>query len=228
MELISQKNIAESLLEVRTLYKTATAEEAPDNDKDKANETKQSASEGAEALAQEPLVMGTRVTIHSLKNASAQHRNGQQGTVLALDESNGRYAVQLDDRSLLSLKLDNLQRDEQAQRDADLAKKEQEKAQRLTGALEEALPKFLQLAWAAVVRDLDSTMREVCTMLLQDKSVSWQIRVRRAQGLQLLGQIFVAEGEKATAAQQGASSLKLASGEAKALLQEAMMAACKK
>jgi len=65
-------------------------------------------------------------------------------------------------------------------------------------------------------------------MLLQDKSVSWQIRVRRAQGLQLLGQIFVAEGEKATAAQQGASSLKLASGEAKALLQEAMMAACKK
>jgi len=111
--------------------------------------------------------------------------------------------------------------------EAELAKEQEEKAQRLEAALEEALPTFLQTAWAAVVRDLDGTLKEVCKKLLQDKSVPWQIRIRRAQGLQRLGQIFVAEGEKALVAQGGSSTLKLASGEAKALLQEALMGACK-
>eukprot|EP00439_Symbiodinium_sp_Y106_P085598 s548_g29.t1 len=85
-------------------------------------------------------------------------------------------------------------------------------------ALDEALPLFLQTAWAAVVTDIDSTVKEIGRKLLkefvrdlagsmeayrdstklqmpelQDKSVPWQLRVRRSQALQRLGDIFEEE-----------------------------------
>jgi len=98
--------------------------------------------------------------------------------------------------------------------------------EKMEQALEEALPLFLQTAWAAVVTDIDSTVKEVGRKLLKDKSVPWQIRVRRAQALQRLGQIFFEEGTKALAA-SGGSAKTMTSEVAKATLQEALMASVK-
>lgn len=92
-------------------------------------------------------------------------------------------------------------------------------------ALDEALPLFLQTAWAAVVTDIDSTVKEIGRKLLKDKSVPWQLRVRRSQALQRLGEIFEEEGRKALEA--GGSSKTMTSEVAKATLQEALMASVK-
>jgi len=101
---------------------------------------------------------------------------------------------------------------------------EQQKA--VEQALDDALPLFLQTAWAAVVTDLDGTIKEVGRKVLKDKSVPWQIRVRRAQALQRLGQIFAEEGAKAAAA-SGGSAKTMTSEVAKATLQEALMGSVK-
>merc|ERR1712190_422601 len=101
--------------------------------------------------------------------------------------------------------------------------KEEKQAKAIESALEEALPLFLQTAWSCVVTDIDNTITDVTRKLLKDKSVAWQIRLRRAQALQRLGEIFVDEGTKAEAA-QGSSTEKLMSSDvAKATLQEALM-----
>jgi len=99
----------------------------------------------------------------------------------------------------------------------------QEQESVVEAVLDEALPTFLQTAWAAVVTDIDGTIKEVGRKLLKDKSVPWQIRIRRAQGLQRLGQIFLEEGEKAKAVVGGTETHVLTSEAAKAALQEALM-----
>ncbi|CAE7735730.1 unnamed protein product [Symbiodinium microadriaticum] len=110
----------------------------------------------------------------------------------------------------------------------------EEQAQEVEAAMEDALPSFLQTAWSYVVRDIDKTVRDVGRKFLQDKSVPWQIRIRRAQALQLLGQVFVSEGAlaaKAAAAnsvpEPGAASTEAGGPTlaAKAALQEAMLGA---
>lgn len=89
--------------------------------------------------------------------------------------------------------------------------------------LESSLPAFLQTAWAAVVRDIDVTVMNVGRKLMQDKSVPWQIRIRRAQALRVFGQIFAEEGWKAQAA-SGSPQLKGMTSEAtKALLMESLL-----
>mmetsp|Transcript_68689 Transcript_68689/g.143443 ORF Transcript_68689/g.143443 Transcript_68689/m.143443 type:complete len:849 (+) Transcript_68689:173-2719(+) len=94
-------------------------------------------------------------------------------------------------------------------------------------AVEEALPTFLHTAWAAVVRDLSVTVRNVARKLLQDKSVPWQIRVRRAQGLKILGETFSEEGYKAVEA--GGSHLEgLTSDAARKTLLEAVAGSSRK
>ncbi|CAE8675384.1 unnamed protein product [Polarella glacialis] len=90
-------------------------------------------------------------------------------------------------------------------------------------ALDEALPLFLQTAWAAVVTDIDGTIKEVGRKLLKDKSVPWQIRVRRAQALAILGRVFVEESAKAVAAKGTSESPMISSEAAKNILQEALM-----
>merc|ERR1712217_277366 len=101
--------------------------------------------------------------------------------------------------------------------------KEEKQREAIESALAEALPMFLQTAWSCVVTDIDATITEVTRKLLKDKSVAWQIRLRRAQALQRLGEIFVDEGTKAEAT-QGSSTEKLMSSDvAKATLQEALM-----
>lgn len=104
---------------------------------------------------------------------------------------------------------------------------EEEQRKAVEDALDDALPVFLQTAWAAVVTDIDSTIKEVGRKLLKDKSVPWQIRVRRAQALQRLGQIFGEEGARADAAQGERSSRTMTSEVAKATLQEALMGSCR-
>eukprot|EP00930_Biecheleria_cincta_P037841 TRINITY_DN26000_c0_g1_i1.p1 TRINITY_DN26000_c0_g1~~TRINITY_DN26000_c0_g1_i1.p1 ORF type:complete len:764 (+),score=192.93 TRINITY_DN26000_c0_g1_i1:46-2337(+) len=88
-------------------------------------------------------------------------------------------------------------------------------------ALDEALPIFLQTAWAAVVTDIDGTIKEVGRKVLKDKGVPWQIRLRRAQALQRIGQLFSEEGGKAIA--EGGDFAKMTSDVAKATLQEALV-----
>merc|ERR1719469_628317 len=94
-------------------------------------------------------------------------------------------------------------------------------------ALDEALPIFLQTAWAAVVTDIDGTIKEVGRKLLKDKAVSWQIRVRRAQALRTLGEILMEEGAKAAQAQGDQASTLMSSDAAEALLQEALVGSCR-
>jgi len=68
--------------------------------------------------------------------------------------------------------------------------KEGEEAPSMEG-LEGSLPVFLQTAWEMSKMDVQSTAKAVCGKLLKDISVPWQLRVRRAMALQLLGRIFV-------------------------------------
>lgn len=84
----------------------------------------------------------------------------------------------------------------------------------------QALPAFLQTAWMFVVRDIDSTMKQVSRKFLQDKSVPWQMRIRRAQALQRLGEIFSEVG--ASKEQDEIPT------DAQALFQEAVLGAMKK
>lgn len=98
----------------------------------------------------------------------------------------------------------------------------EEQAQQVEAAMDDALPLFLQTAWSYVVQDIDRTVRDVGRKFLQDKSVPWQIRIRRAQALQLLGEIFQTEAAAAKSAGQEPGT---ADGTAKAVLQEAMLGA---
>lgn len=104
---------------------------------------------------------------------------------------------------------------------------EEEQAKKMEAVLDDALPTFLTTAWAYVVRDIDNTVKEVARKLMQDKSVPWQIRVRRAQALQCLGRIFSEEGQKAAAIaseSEGSGTAKArTSMAAKNALQEALM-----
>uniref|UniRef100_A0A7S4VU03 J domain-containing protein n=1 Tax=Alexandrium monilatum TaxID=311494 RepID=A0A7S4VU03_9DINO len=106
---------------------------------------------------------------------------------------------------------------------------EDDEAQRkaVEEALDAALPVFLQTAWAAVVTDIDGSIKEVGRKLLKDKSVPWQIRIRRAQALQRLGQIFSQEGAKAVAVQGDTSARVMTSEAARATLQEALLGSCR-
>ncbi|CAD7964445.1 unnamed protein product [Amoebophrya sp. A25] len=83
---------------------------------------------------------------------------------------------------------------------ADESKTEQERhefAARATGDLEQqALPAFLRLAWAICVKDLEDTVKNVVRFLLKDASVPWILRIRRAQALLLLGEVFFEVGSK--------------------------------
>jgi hypothetical protein len=94
-----------------------------------------------------------------------------------------------------------------------------EQPQAVEDALDNALPTFLQTTWTAVVTDLDNTVKEVGRKLLKDKSVPWQIRIQRAQGMLRLGEIFAETGaEKAD--EQGLASMSTEA--AKATLMEAL------
>jgi curved DNA-binding protein CbpA len=60
--------------------------------------------------------------------------------------------------------------------------------------LEDTLPAFLELAWAINVRDISRTLKQVCFKLFNDSSVDEVTRMKRAQGLRILGREFYAMG----------------------------------
>lgn len=108
--------------------------------------------------------------------------------------------------------------------DEEAAAAQAAQAKEVESVIEGALPGFLQTAWSYVVRDVDATAKLVGRKLLQDKSVPWQVRVRRAQALQCLGQIFVEVGTAASSSADGASKA-AASDDVKDALHEALAGA---
>lgn len=98
---------------------------------------------------------------------------------------------------------------------------EAEQAKAMEAAFDTALPTWMKTAWYFVVRDIDTTMKNVCRKFLQDKSVPWQIRIRRAEALRRLGQIFCEEAK--TAAASAAHEPAVTPEEVKAKLQEALI-----
>jgi curved DNA-binding protein CbpA len=112
-------------------------------------------------------------------------------------------------------------KEEEGQEEESEAREEEEASRKVVEeALDTALPTFLQTAWASVVTDIDNTIKEVGRKLLKDKSVPWQIRIRRAQALLRLGEIFYEEGAKASATQ---GTTLMSSEAAKSTLQEALV-----
>jgi len=111
---------------------------------------------------------------------------------------------------------------------------DEESRRAIAAAADDALPTFLGTAWCFVVQEIDDTTKRVASRLLQDKSVPWQIRVRRGQVLQRLGQIFVEEGLRAESMLSGkegstGNTPEDKRTEAKAVIQEALLGAmCQK
>eukprot|EP00405_Crypthecodinium_cohnii_P026616 CAMPEP_0206489588 /NCGR_PEP_ID=MMETSP0324_2-20121206/43365_1 /ASSEMBLY_ACC=CAM_ASM_000836 /TAXON_ID=2866 /ORGANISM="Crypthecodinium cohnii, Strain Seligo" /LENGTH=676 /DNA_ID=CAMNT_0053969367 /DNA_START=44 /DNA_END=2074 /DNA_ORIENTATION=- len=99
---------------------------------------------------------------------------------------------------------------------------EAEQAKAMEAAFDTALPTWMKTAWYWVVRDIDITIKSVCRKFLQDKSVPWQIRIRRAHALASLGQIFTEAAKEAVAAGVSAEQA-MSPEEVKAKIQEALI-----
>lgn len=63
--------------------------------------------------------------------------------------------------------------------------------------LEESLPHILALAWAINVRDITRTLKKVCRKLFTDAAVPMETRQKRAEAVQILGQVFYSVGTAA-------------------------------
>lgn len=74
---------------------------------------------------------------------------------------------------------------------------EEELARQMQGSIDDSLPAFLEFAWAANKRDIQSTLKEVCRRLFDDASVPKDVRIRRAAAVRLLGHEFFDVGIKA-------------------------------
>jgi len=70
----------------------------------------------------------------------------------------------------------------------------QEQAE-LTDMMEESLPAILELAWAINVRDISKTLKEVCRKIFTDAGVEQKERLKRAEGMRILGREFYAIGK---------------------------------
>ncbi|ETV98080.1 hypothetical protein H310_09364 [Aphanomyces invadans] len=64
---------------------------------------------------------------------------------------------------------------------------------------QETLGGILETAWNFTVMDVEATLRSVCFKLFKDASVSAAQRVKRAEGLAILGEIFLASSQTAEA-----------------------------
>ena len=68
----------------------------------------------------------------------------------------------------------------------------------MMGTLNDSLPAFLECAWAINKRDIQSTLKEVCSKLFADASVPKDMRIKRAEGVQILGREFSMAGKRAS------------------------------
>jgi len=204
-------NAASSLYRVKKMHDAA---KAPASEKTEgAASSSSSTAEGSTSEVEvTKLAAGMAVVVKGV--VSAPQLNGMSGVCQRLDPESGRWAVLLQTGDTKKFKRDNLI--------APAASGEEQQRKAIEEALDGALPTFLETAWTSVVTDVDSTVKEVGRKLLKDKSVPWQIRVRRAQALEILGQIFLEVGES-TLAEQGDSRSAMTSEAAKATFQEALM-----
>ena len=65
-----------------------------------------------------------------------------------------------------------------------------EQAQHMAEQFDGSLPAFLELAWAINKRDIQKTLKAVCKKIFNDASVPKEMRVERAQAVQILGGEF--------------------------------------
>lgn len=69
------------------------------------------------------------------------------------------------------------------------------KASEIAESLDDSLPAFLEFAWAINKRDIQTTIKEACKKLFDDGTVAKELRIKRAEGLRIMGQEFQAMGE---------------------------------
>lgn len=77
------------------------------------------------------------------------------------------------------------------------------KAAEMSEAFDDTLPAFLEFAWAINKRDIQSTIRAVCKKVFDDSSVSKDLRLRRAEGVRILGREFLSIGKITKKAKPG-------------------------
>ncbi len=84
-----------------------------------------------------------------------------------------------------------------------IAKKEEKKKQENPTASPDEAPNpeqintLLETLWNYTVVDVEGTIRSVCTKVLKDSSVPFEDRVKRGEGLLMIGQIFKEKGKSA-------------------------------
>lgn len=67
---------------------------------------------------------------------------------------------------------------------------EEQAAMDMQETIDSSLPTFLEFAWSVNKRDIQSTLKKVCRKLFDDATVPKHIRLRRAEGVRLLGREF--------------------------------------
>jgi hypothetical protein len=68
------------------------------------------------------------------------------------------------------------------------------KVAEISDKMESSLPAILELAWAINVRDIGSTLKQVCKKLFQDAAVPMEVRKKRAEAIRILGNQFYTVG----------------------------------
>ena len=138
--------------------------------------------------------------------ASAQKARSKK----AKAESKSQFDTMMATLDVMKIQSEYQQQLAQAATDDDKAKLEREMQKSVQAVM-------LKIIWTTTTVDITSTIHEACQMVFFDQSVDKDIRKRRAQAVQKLGEIFQAvpepeypEGEKK---------------DAKALFEEASMAA---
>lgn len=63
----------------------------------------------------------------------------------------------------------------------------------------EGLGSIVEMMWSITVVDVEATLRTICFKVLKDSSVSSKDRVKRAEGLMIIGEIFQSHAKESTA-----------------------------
>ena len=72
---------------------------------------------------------------------------------------------------------------------------DEEQAKLAAQKLEETIPALLALAWAVNIRDISRTLKNACKKLFTDAEVPMPTRIRRAEAIQLIGDVFFSIGK---------------------------------
>ncbi|KDO19323.1 hypothetical protein SPRG_15525 [Saprolegnia parasitica CBS 223.65] len=89
---------------------------------------------------------------------------------------------------------------EPATSDDDLEKEKVKRMEEMSRKLQqETFGSVLEIAWNYTVVDVESTLRNICFKLLKDSGVSAKDRVKRAEGLLIMGEIFMASSQTSEA-----------------------------